>query len=201
MTSDNIRYSKVCIDPDPSNSARNNSLPRSSPITRKMSKYISNFFAKANQNFNLGEKFKASYNPGSRTFPSKTNKNDADYQMRIDAGEMVGTRRNIVLQVNSQAKATPLKQWIRKNRTHGKLATAYFDTGRRKLLVSPKSCSERPRRMFRGSPTVLDKLPNESLVHQLCVGCLQRDEAEHDPGNQIERGRIWARVAYDIENM
>jgi hypothetical protein len=115
-------------DPDPSNSARNNSLPRSSPITRKMSKYISNFFAKANQNFNLGEKFKASYNPGSRTFPSKTNKNDADYQMRIDAGEMVGTRRNIVLQVNSQAKATPLKEWIRKNKTHGKLATAYFDT-------------------------------------------------------------------------
>jgi hypothetical protein len=39
--------------------------------------------------------------------PSKTNKNDVDYQMRIDAGEMVGTRRNIVLQVNSQASATP----------------------------------------------------------------------------------------------
>lgn len=48
--------------------------------------------------------------------------------MRIDAGEMVGTRRNVVLQVNSQAKATPLKEWIRKNKTHGKLATAYFDT-------------------------------------------------------------------------
>jgi hypothetical protein len=93
-----------------------------------MSKYINNFFAKANQNFNLGEKFKAPHNPGSRILPSKTNKNNADYQMRIDAGEMVGTRRNIVLQVNSQAKATPLKEWIRKNKTYGKLATAYFDT-------------------------------------------------------------------------
>jgi hypothetical protein len=67
--------------------------------------------------------------------------------------------------------------------------------------VSRKSCSERPRRMFRESLFVLDKLPNESPVHQLCVGCLQRDKAEHDPRNQIERGRIWARVAYDIENM
>ncbi|KAG9599484.1 hypothetical protein KCU77_g3732, partial [Aureobasidium melanogenum] len=93
-----------------------------------MSKYISNFFAKANQNFNLGEKFKAPHNPGSRILPSKTNKNDADYQMRIDAGDMVGTQRNIVLQVNSQAKATPLKEWIKKNKTHGKLATASFDT-------------------------------------------------------------------------
>ncbi|KEQ57849.1 uncharacterized protein M437DRAFT_11106 [Aureobasidium melanogenum CBS 110374] len=65
-----------------------------------MSKYISDFFAKANQNFNLGEKFKAPHSPGSRILPSKTNKNDADYQMRIDAGDM----------------------------THGKLATASFDT-------------------------------------------------------------------------
>jgi hypothetical protein len=74
-------------------------------------------------------------------------------------------------------------------------------TPRRKLLVLQKICSERPRRMFRGSPTVLDKLPNESLVHQRCVGCFQRDEAERGPRNQIERGRISARVVHDIENM
>jgi len=55
--------------------------------------------------------------------------------------------------------------------------------------------------MFRESPFVLDKIPNESPVHQLCVECLQRDKAEHGPKYQIERGRIWARIAYDIENM
>jgi hypothetical protein len=33
-----------------------------------------------------------------------------------------------VLQVNSQAKSPALKNWIKKNSTHGQLATASFDT-------------------------------------------------------------------------
>ena len=52
----------------------------------------------------------------------------APYQLRIDAGELVENRRTLVLQVNSQAKSTALKNWVQKMGTHAKLATAYFDT-------------------------------------------------------------------------
>ncbi|KAH3102363.1 hypothetical protein KXX00_005561 [Aspergillus fumigatus] len=50
---------------------------------------------------------------GSRVLPSRTSKNDAEYQCRIDMGE----------EVNSQAKSEGLKDWLRKN-PHGKLATS-----------------------------------------------------------------------------
>lgn len=62
-----------------------------------MSKYVKDFCSKAQQTTNLSEKLKASYILGSRVLPSKTAKNDADYQMRIDAGELVGTLQNLYL--------------------------------------------------------------------------------------------------------
>jgi len=93
-----------------------------------MSKYVKDFFAKIGQNFDIGAKFKTAKEAGARIVPSRTKKNDESYQLRIDAGEIVGTHRNVVLQVNSQAKATPLKSWLEKNTSHGKLATASFDT-------------------------------------------------------------------------
>jgi hypothetical protein len=93
-----------------------------------MSKPVQDFFKKVNQNIDIGKKLAGNYESGGRIVPSKTAKNDADYQLRIDAGELVDNRRNVVLQVNTQAKATPLKSWLRKNSSHGKLATASFDT-------------------------------------------------------------------------
>jgi hypothetical protein len=63
---------------------------------------------------------------GSRILPSRTSKNDAEYQCRIDMGEEVKDQPgcyNVYLQVNSQAKSDGLKDWLRKN-PHGKLATA-----------------------------------------------------------------------------
>jgi hypothetical protein len=98
------------------------------PYRRKMSKPVKDFFKKVNQNIDIGKKLAGNYESGGRIVPSKTAKNDADYQLRIDAGELVDNRRNVVLQVNTQAKATPLKSWLRKNSSHGKLATASFDT-------------------------------------------------------------------------
>ncbi|CZT46800.1 uncharacterized protein RSE6_07292 [Rhynchosporium secalis] len=68
-----------------------------------MSKDIRGFFSKIKSNFN--------------------------YQLRIDAGELLNGRfRMIYLQVNSQAKSTKLKEWIRKHGTHANLASARFDT-------------------------------------------------------------------------
>lgn len=51
-------------------------------------------------------------------------------QFRIDAGHYDESTKklNVVLQVNSQAKSPALKDWIKKNSTHGKLATASYDT-------------------------------------------------------------------------
>ncbi|KFY52756.1 hypothetical protein V496_08205 [Pseudogymnoascus sp. VKM F-4515 (FW-2607)] len=74
--------------------------------------------------------FSGNFTPSSRILPSQTNKNDADYQLRLDAGELVDNRYlNIVLQVNSQAKHTGLREWVKKQAqgTHAKMATARFD--------------------------------------------------------------------------
>lgn len=69
--------------------------------------------------------------------------------------------------------------------------------------MSWKSCSKRPRRICRGSPTALGKLPNEPLVHQLRVRCLQSDKVERNPRVQMEVNQIWACFAYErgfVEN-
>lgn len=63
---------------------------------------------------------------GGRILPSRTSKNDAEYQCRTDMGEEVSDKPgyyNVYLQVNSQAKSEGLKDWLRKN-PHGKLETA-----------------------------------------------------------------------------
>lgn len=67
--------------------------------------------------------------PGSRVLPVNK-KNDAAAEFRIDAGEKIGTKQNLVLQVNSQAKSPGLKRYVATNgkSTHGKLAAASFDT-------------------------------------------------------------------------
>lgn len=93
-----------------------------------MSKPIDKFFTMANRSFDVAAKLKAPREAGTHILPSKTTKNDADYELRIDAGETIGGRRNVVLQVNSQAKSTALQEWVRKNTSHAKLATATYDT-------------------------------------------------------------------------
>lgn len=77
----------------------------------------------------MATKLTAAWNAGSRIVPSRTSNNDQEYQLRIDAGQMLNDRhRMIYLQVNSQAKSTKLKEWIRKHGTHANLASAQFDT-------------------------------------------------------------------------
>ncbi len=50
--------------------------------------------------------------------------NDAKYQLRLDAGEVVHGQKNVYLQVNSQAKNDALKRFRGKNGSYAKLATA-----------------------------------------------------------------------------
>ncbi|PYH91043.1 hypothetical protein BO71DRAFT_333149, partial [Aspergillus ellipticus CBS 707.79] len=77
---------------------------------------------------NAPSKFTSAATEGSRLIPSRTK--DADFQFRIDAGHFDAESKNlnVVLQVNSQAKSPALKDWVKKNTTHGKLATAVFNT-------------------------------------------------------------------------
>ncbi|KAL1847070.1 hypothetical protein Plec18170_008846 [Paecilomyces lecythidis] len=93
-----------------------------------MSKPLGSFIQKAQGVKNAPSKFTSSAVEGSRLLFSRNK--DAEVQFRIDAGHYdEDTKRlNVVLQVNSQAKSPALKEWIKKNSTHGKLATASFDT-------------------------------------------------------------------------
>jgi hypothetical protein len=93
-----------------------------------MSKVLGTFVQKAKAIKNAPSKFTSSVAEGNRIIPSRTK--DAEFQLRIDAGHYdPGTKRlNVVLQVNSQAKSPALKDYVKKSTTHGKLATASFDT-------------------------------------------------------------------------
>jgi hypothetical protein len=93
-----------------------------------MSKVLGSFVQKAQAIKNAPSKFTSTAVEGSRLIPSRTK--DSEFQLRIDAGHYdANTKRlNVVLQVNSQAKSPVLKDWVKKNTTHGKLATASFDT-------------------------------------------------------------------------
>jgi len=93
-----------------------------------MSKALGTFIQKAQGIKNAPAKFTASAVEGNRILPTRNK--DAEFQFRIDAGHYDETtkRLNVVLQVNSQAKSPALKYWIKKNSTHGQLATASFDT-------------------------------------------------------------------------
>jgi hypothetical protein len=93
-----------------------------------MSKVLGAFVQKAQAIKNAPTKFAATAVEGNRIIPSKTK--DAEFQLRIDAGHYDASTKhlNVVLQVNSQAKSPALKDWVKKNSTHGKLATASFDT-------------------------------------------------------------------------
>lgn len=93
-----------------------------------MSKVLANFVQKAKAIKNAPSKFTSSAAEGNRIVPSRTK--DADFQLRIDAGhyDPETKRLNVVLQVNSQAKSPVLKDYVKKSTTHGKLATASFDT-------------------------------------------------------------------------
>ena len=77
----------------------------------------------------MATKLTAAWNAGSRIVPSRSQRNDKDYQLRIDAGELLSDRYRVVyLQVNSQAKGTKLKEWVRTYGSHANLASAQFDT-------------------------------------------------------------------------
>lgn len=93
-----------------------------------MSKALGNFVQKASATKNAANKFSAAASEGSRILPSKSH--DADFQLRIDAGhyDAATQKLNVVLQVNSEAKSPALQDWMKKNSTHAKLATATFDT-------------------------------------------------------------------------
>lgn len=95
-----------------------------------MSKVLDNFFATKFTPSNLVKIVTLkTFSPGCRVAPVDK-RQDADTQLRVDAGEKIGDKQNFVLQVNSQAKNTALKKFVAKNGrgTHAKLAVVSYDT-------------------------------------------------------------------------
>jgi len=87
-------------------------------------KIVSSFFTRIHKNYDVKKKFRSGLTPGQRIVPTRTTRNDASYQLRIDAGETTNNILRIVLQVNRQARSQVLKNWLAKNSSHAKLATA-----------------------------------------------------------------------------
>ncbi|KAI4281449.1 MAG: hypothetical protein L6R38_003687 [Xanthoria sp. 2 TBL-2021] len=84
-------------------------------------------FREALLNQGTFKKIFGKHTPGKRIAPAQAGDNDSEYQLRLDAGEVVGGKKNIYLQVNSQAKNEALKEFKKKNGTHANLATATVD--------------------------------------------------------------------------
>ena len=78
-------------------------------------------------NQGMFKKIFGKHTPGKRIAPAQTGDNDAKYQLRLDAGEVVGGKKNIYLQVNSQVKNEALKDFKKKTGTHANLAVASVD--------------------------------------------------------------------------
>jgi hypothetical protein len=93
-----------------------------------MAKSIDSAFAKLQALKNAASKFSPSVGEGNRIIPSPSK--DEQISVRIDAGhyDPETNALNVVLQVNAQAKSPGLTDWLKKNSTHGKLATATFNT-------------------------------------------------------------------------
>lgn len=93
-----------------------------------MSKALQEFFSKIKNNFDVAIKLKTSHTSNGRILSSRTQKNDTDYELRIDAGDLVKIKRNVVLQVNTQTKSTALKNWLKKQKIYTKFVIVFFDT-------------------------------------------------------------------------
>lgn len=62
--------------------------------------------------------------PGRRVYPPNTKTENAEHQVRIDAGETVNGYKIVYLQVNSEATNTALKKYVSKYGTHSNVAAA-----------------------------------------------------------------------------
>lgn len=61
--------------------------------------------------------------PGARILPNNLQRENAKYELRLDAGEVKHGLKHLCLQVNSEAKSPVLKEFKGKHTTHANLAT------------------------------------------------------------------------------
>lgn len=86
-----------------------------------------NAFGEALLKGNMFKKVFANQTPGNRIAPPQAGDNDAKYQLRLDAGEVVDGKKKIYLQINSEAKNNALTKYRAKHGSHANLATATID--------------------------------------------------------------------------
>lgn len=68
-------------------------------------------------------KFFNVHKPGERIAPNNLPSENAKYELRLDAGEVNNGRKNLYLQVNSEATNTALKKFKSRHGTHANIAT------------------------------------------------------------------------------
>ncbi|KAH9881160.1 hypothetical protein J1614_001655 [Plenodomus biglobosus] len=62
------------------------------------------------------------HSPGQRVYPPNIKTQNAEHQMRIDAGETINGYKNVYLQVNTEATNSALKKYVSKYGTHSNVA-------------------------------------------------------------------------------
>ena len=83
------------------------------------------------------------WTPGSSFVPARTKKNDAQYELKIDAKSIFKNEyRNVYLQVNKEAKSPTFRDWNKRKETHANLIVVKYeirDHRGKKELSSNKS--------------------------------------------------------------
>ncbi|KAF2245227.1 hypothetical protein BU26DRAFT_79010 [Trematosphaeria pertusa] len=102
-------------------------------------------------NEKLYKKFFNNQNPGQRIVPNNNKVENAQHQLRVDAGEVADGHKNIYLQVNSEAKNTALKKFRSKHGTHANIATAEIkvDTPENKQQQEVEEALEEMTKQYR----------------------------------------------------
>lgn len=90
-------------------------------------KNFQKFFFKIKNNFDVTIKLKISHILNNRILSSRIQKNDIDYKLRINAGDLIKTKRNVILQINIQIKNIVLKNWLKKQKIYIKFIIIFFN--------------------------------------------------------------------------
>jgi len=115
-----------------------------------MASFINNWAKKTLEVKNLHQKFTAvaqaiTHQPGRRVVPTNTPTKNEEFGCRIDTGPYNAEAKEltIFLQVNREAEkkaGDAVKDWVKKNTTHGILATEKFNVAAEDPVAETERC-------------------------------------------------------------
>lgn len=109
-------------------------------MSKPLKKFEEAFFKRG-----LYKKLFQKQTPGKRIAPPQSGTNDADLQFRLDAGEIINGKKNVYLQINSQAKNEILVKFRKKKGSDANVACGEIDEN-----TPPGSQEEAAREFWEG---------------------------------------------------